>query len=499
MMSGSATDMSETMMSEMAGNERASVNDANATAKTVVGFVQTHRLRISTLAIAIVFSLLDWYPLWTAGVGLPGPEIAAMAMLIMSLLIAMADLRWGSTLAVLATMASVPTGGVLGTSWADWAQYVLIGLLAFEINVASAVALGMISVASAMGFVSLHTWILTMPLTGWVGDAMMTVTPLFIGLTFRWRADAQESETRLRLRERELAQLQRDLRLVHVLHDTVAGRLAFVSAFSEQRANSEVSVDAQNVGTQSWKLVNEETTDALHSVWQAVRVLSAESLRSSEEGTAAAGVDAVDDGIDVRTNDHVNVRADGQIGAVPDGVVRRMARVSEDWRHRLNLLHLHGTVRISGSAAGCDEEVGELTEQLLGELFVNILKYAKPDGVGNRQGERPCDDYLIAITCSDDGIRITQTNAIASGGDRLNREGDSNGDAARNDDVARNDDGVSDVAGLGIDSSDTGAQAGLPYYQQRLQDIGGSLSYAAIDDSWMLQATIPTRSTAVHI
>lgn len=472
------SDMSETMLNETAGNKQ---SDVNTTAKTMVRFTRTHRLRIATLALAIVFSLLDWYPMWSAGAGLPGPEISVMAMLIMSLLIAMADLRRGAVLAALAMMASVPTGGVLGTSWADWAQYVLIGLLAFEVSTVSAVALGMISVALAMGFVSLHTWMLTMPLAGWVGDAMMAATPLFIGLTFRWRADAQQSETRLRLRERELAQLQRDLQLVHVLHDTVAGRLAFVSAFSEQCANSKVSVDAQNVGTQSWKLVNEETTNALHSVWRAVRVLSAESPRSYEEGAAAAGADAVDDGVDAR--------ADEQIGAVPDSVVHRMTRVSEDWRHRLDLLNLHGTVRISGSAAGCDEEVGELAEQLLGELFVNILKYAKRSERASEYVEwsdkRLCDDYLIAIICSDSGIRITQTNAIASNSDRLNCEGDSNGGAARNDASGGN--------------SDTGAQAGLPYYRRRLQDIGGSLSYAAIDDSWMMQAAIPTHVAAVHI
>ncbi|RSX50020.1 hypothetical protein D2E23_1974 [Bifidobacterium callimiconis] len=495
MLGRSALDMSETTKSETANDDRSEVNTA---AKPIADFARTHRLRFAALALAIVFSLLDWYPMWAAGAGLPGPEISVMIALIMSMLIAMVDLRRGAVLAALAMMASVPTGGVLGTSWADWAQYALIGLLAFEVNAASAVALGMIAIASATGFVSLHTWMLTMPLAGWVGDVMMTATPLFIGLTFRWRADAQEAETRLRLRERELAQLQRDLQLVHVLHDTVAGRLAFVSAFSEQRASSQAGADTQNADTQSWKLVNEETADALHSVWQAVRVLSAESSRSSEKGTAAETA-AVDDGPDACMNDCVNVCAGGHTSAVPDSVVHRMTWVSEDWSHRLDLLNLHGAVRISGSAARCDEKVGELAEQLLGELFVNILKYAKRSEHASEYVEwsdkRLCDDYLIAITCSDSGIHITQTNAIAPDDGRSNRVRIGNDDDTVAGGDLDNGDGV-DGIGTGIG---TGAQAGLPYYQRRLQDIGGSLSYAAIDDSWMLQAAIPTHAAAVHI
>lgn len=463
-----------------------------------VRFAWTHRLRIGALALAIVFSLLDWYPLWSSGTSLPKAELVVMAALIISLLIAMIDLRCGAALTALVVMSSVLTGGVLGSSWANWAQYVLIGLLAFEINAASAAALGALSVASAVGFVSRHSWMVDMPLVGWLGNAMMLAMPLFIGLAFRWRADAQRSEARLLTRQRELAQLHRDMQLVHMLHDSVAGRLSCVAAFSEQRCAADVE-NGTNEGsasggecteTAAWQFVNQETVQSLHSVWRAVRILSdnASALSSAVESCVAA-----------RLHDRMDDRAEGPTGALSwashvsectsDGAIQRITQTAEDWQHRLELLNVHGSVQISGDATECNDRVCELVEQFLGELFVNILKYARrSDSVARGHGlsnDDPDDlehlDYLIMITFSGNDVRIMQTNGIISETNTV---------------VRPHSQSVSIEADA--NAAETGAQAGLVYYRQQFDACGGSLSYAIVDDGWMLQAVLPNRAR-VHV
>ncbi|KAA8827879.1 hypothetical protein [Bifidobacterium tissieri] len=473
-------------------------------------FIRTHRLRIGALALAIVFSLLDWYPLWSSGTGLPKAELMVMAVLIISLLIAMIDLRWGAVLTALVVMSSVLTGGVLGSSWANWAQYVMIGLLAFEINAASAAALGALSIASAVGFVSRHSWMSDMSLAGWLGSTMMLAMPLFIGLAFRWRADAQRAEARLLARQRELAQLRRDMQLVHMLHDSVAGRLSCVAAFSEQQcdAGEGSGTDGNNADrgeyaeTAAWQLVNQETVQSLHSVWRAVRILSDNSsaLSSTVNNTA---VDDCTDGAENRAaallHDRMDDHAEGPTGVLPcrvprvskrtpDGIIQRITQTAEDWRHRLELLNVHGDVQISGDAAECDEQVCELVEQFLGELFVNILKYARrSDSVARGHGlsnDDPDDlehlDYLIMITFSGNDVRIMQTNGIAEANTVVRPHSQSVGSEAD------------------ANATTTGAQAGLAYYRQQFDIYGGSLSYAIVDDGWMLQAVLPNRAR-VHV
>lgn len=465
-----------------------------------VRFAWAHRLRIGALALAIVFSLLDWYPLWSSGTGLPKAELVVMAVLIISLLIAMIDLRWGAVLTALVVMSSVLTGGVLGSSWANWAQYVLIGLLAFEINAASAVALGALSVASAVGFVSRHSWMLDTPLAGWLGAAMMLAMPLFIGLAFRWRVDAQRAEARLLARQRELAQLRRDMQLVYMLHDSVAGRLSFVAAFSEQQcaAGEGSGTDGNNADrgeyaeTAAWQFVNQEVVQSLHSVWRAVRILSDNSsaLSSTAESCVAA-----------RLHDRMDDRAEGPTGALSwashvsectsDGAIQRITQTAEDWQHRLELLNVHGDVQISGDATECNDRVCELIEQFLGELFVNILKYARRSdsivrghGLSNDDPNDPDDlehlDYLIMITFSGNDVRIMQTNGIAETNTVVRPRSQSVGIEAD------------------ANAAETGAQVGLAYYRQQFDACGGSLSYAIVDDGWMLQAVLPNRAR-VHV
>ena len=474
-------------------------------------FARAHRLRIGTLVLAIVFSLLDWYPLWSSGTSLPKAELMVMAELLISLMIAMIDLRWGAALTALVVMSSVLTGGVLGSSWANWAQCVMIGLLAFEINTASAAALGALSIASAVGFVSRHSWMSDMPLAGWLGIAMMFAMPLFIGLAFRWRADAQRSEARLLARQRELAQLRRDMQLVHMLHDSVAGRLAFIAAFSEQQRDTGAGsgTDRNNADrgeyaeTAAWQLVNQETVQSLHSVWRAVRILSDNSsaLSSTAENNAPAD-DCTDEAgscAPALLHDRMDDRAEGPTGVLPcraprvskrtpDGVIQRVMQTVEGWRHRLESLNLHGDVQISGDVAECDEQVCELIEQFLGELFVNILKYAsRSDSIARGHKQTDDDlaglehlDYLIMITFSGNDVRIMQTNGVAE-----------------TNIVVRPNSQPVDID-TDTDATTTGAQAGLPYYRQQFDAYGGSLSYAIVDDGWMLQAVLPNR-TRVHI
>ena len=266
---------------------------------------------------------------------------------------------------------------------------------------------------------------------------------VILGYAFSVRAETTSQLARTQVM---LGRLTREQELAHMIHDSVANDASVIAmlAWRAKTALQGSGVPSDSAVDDMLDAIYDRAHQALDRTHEVIDVLNG---TRTIDGAATGRAPAADDSPGpVRLSDSVGPSA---AAGTLDG---RLERLCEDQDRTLHMMGFVGDGRVEGAGP---EHVPARTRravtELVQEAYANIVRHGMPGDDGF---------YAVFVALDDDSARITSTNRIADG------------------------------AG---EAGETRHGRGLGLHRAAVEALGGTVSTAVQDGTWVLNAVVPLR------
>lgn len=314
-----------------------------------------------------------------------------------------------SMLVSIDTTAALHTGGNVPSSVLP--IMLALGFVAYRWGVLAA---GGASVAAVVLERCWHLWPVASDPVGHDASAMatMTITVSLVGLAFR-RMERLSDKVQQRQADsyREIAQ-RRDTRISDAMHTAVTSELSLIARTAQRHTRIGPRSDES-----AWSSINRWALNALDSTHRIIN------------------------GLDYNASISTPRTFDDQ-----DNPTMTIQRTMHEWSERLTALGFTGRVTMQDLQhhPSVDRKTAKWLDELLDELFSNIVRHAMPDS-----------RYELSAIITDTAVEITQVNVINDTADAL------------------------------------AGGHGLPHYRDVIEHQGGAITCSALDNLWTLHVRYP--------